>query len=194
MPILPVYPLYITDFLQSSYKQIVMNRRLWGANIGWCSTLEVLNSTKRLVCKTKAAQSQWKNYILLEASTLFLLLIYDFAQEILEAEGGAHGRFPGGNYYNSSKITPSFFDDKPKSDRVAKLVNQAEKVNFGNSDSGDKSDGPTRKSAPPIPVREATPEDLLASDDILNADNTIDSNKKTPQAEEREGEIYDRAD
>ncbi|KAI7949659.1 hypothetical protein MJO28_008480 [Puccinia striiformis f. sp. tritici] len=86
------------------------------------------------------------------------------AQEILEAEGGAHGRFPGGNYYNSSKITPSFFDDKPKSDRVAKLVNQA------------------------------TPEDLLASDDILNADNTIDSNKKTPQAEEREGEIYDRAD
>ncbi|KAI7939579.1 hypothetical protein MJO29_014315 [Puccinia striiformis f. sp. tritici] len=69
-----------------------------------------------------------------------------------------------------------------------------EKVNFGNSDSGDDSDGPTRKSAPPIPVREATPKDLLALDDILNADNTIDSNKKTPQTEEREGEIYNRAD
>ncbi|POW02961.1 hypothetical protein PSTT_11420 [Puccinia striiformis] len=120
--------------------------------------------------------------------------------------------FPGGNYYNSSKITPGFFDDKPKSDRVAKLVNEdmpflynllksklqrnqtAEKVNFGDSDSGDESDGPTRKSAPPIPVREATPMDPSATDDILNDDNTNGSIKKTPQAEEWEGEIYDRAD
>ncbi|KAI9612509.1 hypothetical protein H4Q26_007666 [Puccinia striiformis f. sp. tritici PST-130] len=191
---------YITAFLQSSHKRIVMNRRLWGADIGWRSTLEVLNSIKYLVCKTKAGQSRWKNYILSEA------------QEILTAEGGAHGQFPGGNYYNSSKITPGFFDDKPKSDRVAKLVNEdmpflynllksklqrnqtAEKVNFGDSDSGDESDGPTRKSAPPIPVREATPMDPSATDDILNDDNTNGSIKKTPQAEEWEGEIYDRAD
>ncbi|KAI7933447.1 hypothetical protein MJO28_017650 [Puccinia striiformis f. sp. tritici] len=191
---------YITAFLQSSHKQIVMNRRLWGADIGWRSTLEVLNSIKYLVCKTKAGQSRWKNYILSEA------------QEILTAEGGAHGQFLGGNYYNSSKITPGFFNDKPKSDRVAKLVNEdmpflynllksklqrnqtAEKVNFGDSDSGDESDGPTRKSAPPIPVREATPMDPSATDDILNDDNTNNSIKKTPQAKEWEGEIYDRAD
>ncbi|POV99134.1 hypothetical protein PSHT_13636 [Puccinia striiformis] len=70
----------------------------------------------------------------------------------------------------------------------------AEKVNFGDSDSGDESDGPTRKSAPPIPVREATPMDPSATDDILNDDNTNGSIKKTPQAEEWEGEIYDRAD
>ncbi|KNF01226.1 hypothetical protein PSTG_05583 [Puccinia striiformis f. sp. tritici PST-78] len=70
----------------------------------------------------------------------------------------------------------------------------AEKVNFGDSDSGDESDGPTRKSAPPIPVREATPMDPSATDDILNDDNTNNSIKKTPQAKEWEGEIYDRAD
>ncbi|POW02962.1 hypothetical protein PSTT_11421 [Puccinia striiformis] len=49
-----------------------------GGRYGWRSTLEVLNSIKYLVCKTKAGQSRWKNYILSEASTLFLLLISDF--------------------------------------------------------------------------------------------------------------------
>ncbi|KAH9447691.1 hypothetical protein Pst134EB_021696 [Puccinia striiformis f. sp. tritici] len=179
---------YITAFLQSSHKRIVMNRRLWGPIL--------------------VGAQLWRFSI--ASNTLFAKLRP--AQEILTAEGGAHGQFPGGNYYNSSKITPGFFDDKPKSDRVAKLVNEdmpflynllksklqrnqtAEKVNFGDSDSGDESDGPTRKSAPPIPVREATPMDPSATDDILNDDNTNGSIKKTPQAEEWEGEIYDRAD
>ncbi|POW16050.1 hypothetical protein PSTT_01571 [Puccinia striiformis] len=164
---------YITAFLQNQHKQIVLHHRLWGAQIGWRSTLEVLHTIKGL------------------------------AQEILAAEGGSHGQFPAGTYYNSSKITPQFFYEEAKSDRVARSVREdmpflynliknkinqnqmVPKVKFGGSDSGSDVDEPSQAatSAEPTPdIGESSNDEILPSE------------RRYPQAQDAKDEIYDRTD
>ncbi|POW09948.1 hypothetical protein PSTT_06396 [Puccinia striiformis] len=158
---------FITAFLQSTHEQIVLNRHLWGAPIGWPSTFKVLDSIKTVVRKTTEGKSRWKAYILSEA------------KEILAAEGGAHGQFPAGNYYNSSKITPGFFDEEAKSERVVKLITE---------------DMPFTKPTPAIPSRGSTPVDPEERT-TRNADEDAPfHHKKIPQDLEPVNEIYDRAD
>ncbi|KAI9620941.1 hypothetical protein KEM48_007968 [Puccinia striiformis f. sp. tritici PST-130] len=161
---------YITAFLQNQHKQIVLHHRLWGAQIGWRSTLEVLHTIKGLVCKTTEGKSRWSAYILSKVRT-----------EILAAEGGSHGQFPAGTYYNSSKITPQFFYEEAKSDRVARLVREdmpflynliknkinqnqmVPKVKFGGSDSGSDVDEPSQAAtrAEPTPDIEESSNDEI---------------------------------
>ncbi|POW13066.1 hypothetical protein PSTT_04015 [Puccinia striiformis] len=40
---------FITAFLQSTHEQIVLNRHLWGAPIGWALNFKVLDSIKQLL-------------------------------------------------------------------------------------------------------------------------------------------------
>ncbi|KAI7955392.1 hypothetical protein MJO28_005792 [Puccinia striiformis f. sp. tritici] len=182
---------YITAFLQNQHKQIVLHHRLWGAQIGWRSTLEVLHTIKGLVCKTTEGKSRWSAYILSEA------------QEILAAEGGSHGQFPAGTYYNSSKITPQFFYEEAKSDRVARLVREdmpflynliknkinqnqmVPKVKFGGSDSGSDVDEPSQAAT----RAEPTPDIEESSNDEIHS-----SKRRYPQAQDAKDEIYDRTD
>ncbi|POW01479.1 hypothetical protein PSHT_12515 [Puccinia striiformis] len=193
---------FITAFLQSTHEQIVLNRHLWGAPIGWPSTFKVLDSIKTVVRKTTEGKSRWKAYILSEA------------KEILAAEGGAHGQFPAGNYYNSSKITPGFFDEEAKSERVVKLITEdmpflyellkdkltrkatANHVDFGDSDSGNESNESeaSQEPTPAIPSRGSTPVDPEERT-TRNADEDAPfHHKKIPQDLEPVNEIYDRAD
>ncbi|KAI7960733.1 hypothetical protein MJO29_005801 [Puccinia striiformis f. sp. tritici] len=182
---------YITAFLQNQHKQIVLHHRLWGAQIGWRSTLEVLHTIKGLVRKTTEGKSRWSAYILSEA------------QEILAAEGGSHGQFPAGTYYNSSKITPQFFYEEAKSDRVARLVREdmpflynliknkinqnqmVPKVKFGGSDSGSDVDEPSQAAT----RAEPTPDIEESSNDEIHS-----SKRRYPQAQDAKDEIYDRTD
>ncbi|OAV97895.1 hypothetical protein PTTG_25867 [Puccinia triticina 1-1 BBBD Race 1] len=60
--------------------------------------------------KTTNGKACWSAYILSEA------------KHVIAAEGGAHGQFPQGNYYNSKKITPAFFSDEEKAARMEQHV------------------------------------------------------------------------
>ncbi|POV94825.1 hypothetical protein PSHT_15998 [Puccinia striiformis] len=66
-------PKHYTAFFCNKNAKIVSNLRIWGAEIGWRSTQDVLHCIKGLVCKTTDGKSRWKDYILPEAC----LSLYD---------------------------------------------------------------------------------------------------------------------
>ncbi|OAV97621.1 hypothetical protein PTTG_11886 [Puccinia triticina 1-1 BBBD Race 1] len=101
---------FIQAYLQNECPKIKSNRRIWGAPYGWPSTMLLINTIKELVHKTTEGKARWSAYILSEAKL------------IIAGEGGAHGQFPKGNYYNSKKITPAFFSDEAKAARMEQHV------------------------------------------------------------------------
>ncbi|KAA1114733.1 hypothetical protein PGT21_020656 [Puccinia graminis f. sp. tritici] len=103
---------FIQAYLTHEDPKIKSNRRLWGAPVGWPSTIRILDAIKRLVQHTTDGKARWNQYILSEA------------QIILDAKGGAHGQFPQGNYYNTKSVNPEFFSDESKLTRTTKLVTE----------------------------------------------------------------------
>ncbi|OAV94796.1 hypothetical protein PTTG_26880 [Puccinia triticina 1-1 BBBD Race 1] len=99
---------FIQAYLESELPKIKSNRWLWGAPVIWASTMLVINTIKNLAQKTTDGKARWSAYILSE------FVLTGQAKHVIAAEGGAHGQFPQGNYYNSKKITPAFFSDKAK--------------------------------------------------------------------------------
>jgi hypothetical protein len=61
---------FIRAYLTHEDPKIKSNRRLWGALVGWPSTIHVLDAIKQLVQHTTAGKARWNQYILSEVSLI----------------------------------------------------------------------------------------------------------------------------
>ncbi|KAI7967511.1 hypothetical protein MJO29_000788 [Puccinia striiformis f. sp. tritici] len=123
---------FMMAFLQQSDKDIIKRRRLWGAPIGWDSTLEVINAARDLICGTPNGRIYWKSYILSEA------------QACMQKEGCFRDAVAKGFYQSSKDVGPEYFDISAKKSRNhhANKPGSDDEDGFSDASSVSDSDAP----------------------------------------------------
>ncbi|OAV85988.1 hypothetical protein PTTG_30148 [Puccinia triticina 1-1 BBBD Race 1] len=103
---------FLQAFLTNQHIQLALRRGSWGTEDGWPSTLDLLQSIKRLANKTKIGCAFWKDFILNEAKIC------------VNSESPKRGVFPNGTYHSSHKIDKNFFTGKSKNARNSQLIKE----------------------------------------------------------------------
>ncbi|KAI7958063.1 hypothetical protein MJO29_006280 [Puccinia striiformis f. sp. tritici] len=96
---------FMMVFLKRREIRSAIQRRFWGTEKGWPTTLRLLKAIRGVVTKKSLGKGLWEEFILAEAI------------EIVKAQKPPRGTYPKGVYYNSNRITPFFFSLKSKIQR-----------------------------------------------------------------------------
>jgi hypothetical protein len=125
---------FMMAFLEDGEESSTVRRRYYGTVQGWDSTLELLQALRDLMCSNIEGQRLWEDFILSEVyvhlcsnRTMMQLgpqLTNDSPQasKIVLSQKPRSGVAPDGAYYNSQKLSLSFFSSEERMARNNALV------------------------------------------------------------------------
>ncbi|KAA1098528.1 hypothetical protein PGT21_036271 [Puccinia graminis f. sp. tritici] len=93
---------FMIAFLEDDEESSAVRRRYYGTARGWDSTLELLLAIKKTTASHTEGKGLWEEFILAQAT------------EIVSSQKPRSGIAPDGAYYNSSKLSQSFFSTEER--------------------------------------------------------------------------------